>query len=102
MLIYINNYFLRNLFIKLLFFTFYWILYLELNPQITGIWLRPDENNQLVFCPHNILRLIIQPFKSIEYWTYYQLWDINYFIVMFFLLITQTILDYLYFDSFII
>ena len=101
LLIFINNYLLKHFFIKLLLFTFYWILYLELNPQITGIWLRPDENNELVFCPYNILNLIIQPFKSIEYWTHYQLWDVNYFIAMFFLIFMHALLNFLYLEYFI-
>tara|TARA_B110000971_G_C19960048_1_gene477541 strand:- start:20 stop:298 length:279 start_codon:yes stop_codon:yes gene_type:complete len=69
---------LENILLKVLFATFIWILYLEINPKIRGVWLRPNAENKIIFCPKNILNLVFFCFKNVNIWKL-QFWDINYF-----------------------
>lgn len=72
---------------------FFFILYLELNPKLGGIWLRYDSNNELVLSLQGIYNMIIYPFKNFTMW-YPQNWDINFF--MFTGLLTIFIYNFCY------
>jgi len=56
-------------------------LYIQFSPTIGYIWLRPDSNNNLVFCPSNLFRFIIQPFINPHFWQY-NLLDINFIVFL--------------------
>ena len=56
-----------------------YLLYLEINPKITGIWLRRDSTNTLRLTFNGLWNFIIYPFKNIKMWNI-NLWDINVFI----------------------
>ncbi len=54
-----------------------WLIYLELNPSLGNIWLRPDENNNYVV---NLSFLFTEPFKNSLLWNYNFL-DLNVYII---------------------
>ena len=56
-----------------------YLFYIELNPKITGIWLRRDSSNQLIISLKSLWGYIIYPFKEIQLW-YPSMWDLNIFI----------------------
>jgi hypothetical protein len=63
-----------------------WSVNLELNPTITNVWLRPDINGELKFCPFNLVLLLIKPFQELWMWKPI-FWDINFytfFIIVYF------------------
>ncbi len=63
-----------------------WAVNLELNPTITNVWLRPDINGELKFCPFNLVLLLIKPFQELWMWQPI-FWDINFytfFIIVYF------------------
>ena len=62
----------------LIFLTIIWILYLEINPKIRGIWLRPNSDGVFVFCPIGIINLMKAPLINRHLWNI-NLLDINYF-----------------------
>ena len=64
---------------EFIFSLFIFIIYLEINPKLGGIWLRYDSSNQLILSPTGIYNMIVYPFKNIQMW-YPQNWDINAFI----------------------
>jgi hypothetical protein len=55
-----------------------WLIYLELNPSLGNIWLRPDENNNYVV---NLSFLFTEPFKNSLLWNYNFL-DLNVYIII--------------------
>jgi hypothetical protein len=55
-----------------------WLLYLELNPSLGNIWLRPDENNNLVI---NIGFLFTEPLRNLLLWNYNFI-DLNVYIII--------------------
>ena len=66
------------------YLTIFWsiiiyLLYLELNPKIGGIWLRRGELNQLRITVSGLKDFILFPFKEIKMW-YPGMWDMNAFI----------------------
>ena len=62
----------------ILFITFIWILYLEMNPKIRNIWLRPNSEGAYVFCPNSIISLMVAPLTNKHFWNI-KLLDINYY-----------------------
>ena len=56
-----------------------YLAYLELNPKITGIWLRRDSTNQFIISLKSLWGYIMYPFKEIQLW-YPSMWDLNIFI----------------------
>ena len=56
-----------------------YLLYLEINPKITGIWIRKDSFNNNIISIGSLWNFIIYPFKEIKLW-YPSLWDLNIFI----------------------
>ena len=71
-----NIYFYIILFIS-------WLIYLELNPSLGNIWLRPDENNNYVI---NLSFLFTEPLKNSLLWDYNFL-DLNVYIIILFIFI---------------
>jgi hypothetical protein len=51
-------------------------VYVETNPKIGGVWLRPDSEGKIVVCPRSFFNLTLQPFKNAELWKIKN-WDIN-------------------------
>ncbi len=65
-----------------------WILNLELNPSIGGIWLRSDQNGDTIIVFQNIINLLKAPFQYDWFWNI-RMWDINwitFFIISFILI----------------
>ena len=58
---------------------FIYLGYLELNPKITGIWLRRDSNNNFFIALSSLWNYVLYPFKEIKLW-YPNMWDLNIFI----------------------
>ena len=56
-----------------------YLAYLELNPKITGIWLRRDSTNQFIISLKSLWGYIMYPFQEIQLW-YPSMWDLNIFI----------------------
>ena len=56
-----------------------YILYLEVNPKITGIWLRKDHNNKIVLTLYNLKDFFLYPFKNKKMWLP-NIWDMNPYI----------------------
>jgi len=77
---------------KLLISIITWILYLEINPKIRGIWIRPDLNNILVLRLDNIIPFIIKTLKMKEIWSL-QFFDVNFILANFINIILFTIIE---------
>jgi hypothetical protein len=60
-----------------------WFLNLELNPSLGAIWYRPNENGDYVFTLKNIIHLLKYPFQSTFLWNL-KLWDVNFYLFLFF------------------
>lgn len=83
---------LKNIDIKGIISIFIWILYLEINPNIRGIWIRPDSNNnkQILLC--NIFSFIKNTLQMKEMWTL-EFLDINFITANLILIIIFTIFE---------
>lgn len=67
-------------FVKLnIFSMLIYLIYLELNPKITGIWLRKNAFNKTVISLGSLKDYILYPFKEIKLW-YPKFWDLNIFV----------------------
>ena len=53
-----------------------WALYLELNPRIGSVWLRPDSDGRPTFAPRGILNMCVAPFRVWTFWLP-EWWDVN-------------------------
>jgi hypothetical protein len=64
----------------IIIFIFY-SLYVQLSPTMGNIWLRPDSDGTLVFCPLGLVDLILAPLQSdkLYFWESH-FWPINFFI----------------------
>ena len=69
-----------------------WILYLEINPNIRGVWIRPDSNNKRVLRLENIIPFIIKTLKMKEMWSL-QFFDINFILANSINIILFTIIE---------
>ena len=58
---------------------FIYMIYLEVNPKIGGIWLRKDQNNKFVLTLHSLKDFITYPLKDSRMW-WPKMWDVNSFI----------------------
>ena len=56
-----------------------YLAYIELNPKITGIWLRRDSSNQFIISLKSLWGYIMYPFEEIQLW-HPSMWDLNIFI----------------------
>ena len=61
--------------------TIIYLLYLEINPKITGIWLRKDSSNKIVLALHNLKDFFAYPFKEYRMWKP-NMWDMNPFMAI--------------------
>lgn len=57
-----------------------WLLYLQFDPKIGNVWLRPEHNNKLTFCFKSIINILKYPFQNIDLWKINN-WDLNYYII---------------------
>ena len=73
---------MNNIYFYIILFTT-WLMYLELNPSLSNIWLRPDENNNYVI---NLSFLFTEPLKNSLLWNY-NLLDLNVYIIILFIFI---------------
>ncbi|MEX0596658.1 MAG: hypothetical protein WD512_09165 [Candidatus Paceibacterota bacterium] len=69
------NYYLQGLSISFVI----WMLYLELNPKLGGIFFRPDSNNVPKFKFTNVIPMLKYPFQNWNFW-YPSNWDLNFMI----------------------
>jgi len=56
-----------------------YVLYLEINPKIRGIWIRPNSEGNYVISFYGLYDLFIYPFKNIKMW-FPMMWDMNVYI----------------------
>ena len=58
-------------------------LYVQMSPSMGNIWLRTNADNEQIFCPINLIELIISPLHSDRryFWTIH-FWPINFFIYL--------------------
>ena len=59
--------------------TFLYALFVQFDPSMGNIWLRKNDENNTVFCPWNLLNLMIAPLKMCVMWKS-GCWLINWFI----------------------
>ena len=57
-----------------------WLLYLQFDTKIGNVWLRPDHNNNLVFCYKSIINMLKYPFQNFNLWKP-KYWDLNYYVI---------------------
>ena len=57
-----------------------YILYLEIDPKITGIWVRKNSNNKYIVSFSGLKNLFLYPFKEFRMWLYPSMWRVNPFI----------------------
>ena len=86
------NKILKNIYIKAIISIFIWILYLEINPNIGGIWIRPDSNNNKKILLGNIVNFIKNTLHLREMWTINFL-DVNFITANLILIIILTIIE---------
>ena len=83
-------------FIKLnIFSILIYLIYLELNPKITGIWLRKDSYNNTIISLGSLWNYILYPFKEIKLW-YPKFWDLNIFISVPIITVTLLVIKKIY------
>ena len=64
----------------IIIFIFY-SLYVQLDPSMGNIWLRPDSDGNQVFCPLGLVDLILAPLqKDKAYFWEPTFWSINFFV----------------------
>lgn len=58
-------------------------LYVQLSPTMGNIWLRTNADNEQIFCPTNLIELIISPLypDRLYFWTIH-FWPINFFVYL--------------------
>jgi hypothetical protein len=56
-----------------------WMLYLELNPKLGGIFFRPDSNGISRFRFGGVIPMLTHPFKDTTFW-YPSNWDLNFIV----------------------
>tara|TARA_Y100001954_G_C15741095_1_gene568414 strand:+ start:849 stop:1067 length:219 start_codon:yes stop_codon:yes gene_type:complete len=55
------------------------LIYLEISPKLTNIWLRKDSENITRFHLHGIIAMLLKPLTDAIFWNPF-FWDINYYI----------------------
>lgn len=71
----IFGYYLQGILISGMIFFFY----LELSPQIGGIFYRPDSEGLTKFNIMGVVPMLLHPFKSFDFW-YPRNWDLNFIV----------------------
>ena len=54
-------------------------LYVQYNPKIGNVWIRPNSNGERQYAFRNLYNLIKEPLKSTDFWKIQNL-DLNYFV----------------------
>jgi hypothetical protein len=62
---YIKMYILYHM----LFVVIEYSLYVQYSSSMGNIWLRPNAENEMVFCPMNLVGLILSPFHREYFWS---------------------------------
>ena len=76
----------------LIFVFIIYSLYVQMSPTMGNIWLRPDSDGNLVFCPLGLIDLILAPLQSDKlYFWEPSFWPINFFIYTIFYTISYYI-----------
>lgn len=57
----------------------FYLLYLELNPKLTGIWLRIGSNNRYYLNLKGLINFFLYPFREKKVWNPL-MWDLNPYI----------------------
>jgi hypothetical protein len=58
-------------------------LYVQLSPTMGNIWLRTNAENDQIFCPFNLLELIISPLYPDRFYFWEpHFWPINFFVYL--------------------
>jgi hypothetical protein len=52
-------------------------LYVQFSPKMGNIWIRKDDEGNDVFCPKNLLNLMVEPFFNKQFWNVKNL-DMNW------------------------
>ena len=52
-------------------------LYVQFSPKMGNIWIRKDDEGKDVFCPKNLLNLMVEPFFNKQFWNVKNL-DMNW------------------------
>jgi len=89
---YILNKIKYNFLNKLVISIITWLIYLELNPKIRGIWIRPDSDNNKIIRLCNIIPFIIKTLNMKEMWSL-NYFDMNFIIANFINIILLTIIE---------
>ena len=55
------------------------LVYLEKNPRIKGILIRPGPDQENHFNLEGIIPMLEYPFKSLDFW-YPSMWDVNFIV----------------------
>ena len=71
----ILGYYLQGIFLSGMIFFFY----LELSPQIGGIFYRPDSTGETKFNITGVIPMLLHPFKSFDFW-HPRNWDLNFIV----------------------
>lgn len=69
------GYYIQGLVLSLVIYLFY----LELNPGIGGIFMRPDSTGHTKFRLGGVVPILKYPFQSVEFWKPKN-WDLNFLI----------------------
>jgi hypothetical protein len=78
----------------LIFIFIIYSLYVQLSPIMGNIWLRPDSDGNLVFCPLGLIDLILAPLQTdkLYFWEPH-FWPINFFVYTIFYMLGYTIIN---------
>jgi len=70
-------------------------LYVQFSPTMGNIWLRNNHENNIMFCPMNLVRLIFRPFVDGYFWRY-EFLAINFwvYLVVYLVIIYNFIIGY--------
>lgn len=71
----ISNYYIQGLIISFIIYLFY----IELNPGIGGIFIRPDSKGSFRFRISGVFPMLKYPFTSLNFWKPAN-WDMNFIV----------------------
>ena len=69
-------------------------LYVQLSTTMGNIWLRPDSDGNLIFCPLGLVDLILAPISldKLYFWEP-QFWPINFFVYLLGYMLVYTLIN---------
>lgn len=74
------KYIWKNIIPKIFISTILWILYLEFNPKLGGIWIRYDSSGNKKIFLQNIFYFIIETLSCKQFW-FFEFIDLNFFYI---------------------